>query len=64
MPPWRHAALRGAPHGGWHAEWTRRLARLYTRLARVSARGQVADYSPPGCAGAATGVLAPPLLAY
>jgi len=34
MPPWRHAALRGAPHGGWHADWTRRLDRLRTRLAR------------------------------
>ncbi|HXA30186.1 MAG TPA: ribonuclease H-like domain-containing protein [Candidatus Angelobacter sp.] len=33
MPAWRHAAIRGAPSGGWHADWTRRLHRLRTRHA-------------------------------
>jgi hypothetical protein len=38
MPAWRHAALRGAPSGGWHADWTRRLDRLRTRRQRHASR--------------------------
>jgi hypothetical protein len=38
MPAWRHAAMRGAPSGGWHADWRRRLDRLTARRARRSHR--------------------------
>jgi hypothetical protein len=34
MPAWRHAALRGAPSGGWHADWLRRRHRLHTMMDR------------------------------
>src|SRR5581483_6305130 len=38
MPAWRHAAMHGAPPGGWHADWSRRLARLQARRHRAAAR--------------------------
>lgn len=38
LPPWRHAALRGAPAGGWQADWERRVERLARRAARSSAQ--------------------------
>jgi uncharacterized protein YprB with RNaseH-like and TPR domain len=37
MPAWRQAALRGAPRGGWHADWERRADRLTVRIARAGA---------------------------
>lgn len=36
MPSWRHSALRGAPAGGWSADWERRVERLERRLSRQS----------------------------
>jgi uncharacterized protein len=38
LPPWRRAAIRGAPPGGWQADWSRRLARLEARRARQASR--------------------------
>lgn len=38
LPAWRHAAMRGAPAGGWHADWSRRLHRLRARRERELAR--------------------------
>lgn len=38
MPAWRHGALRGAPPGGWCADWERRVQRLRARVERVRAR--------------------------
>jgi hypothetical protein len=53
---WRLAAMRGAPSGGWVADWERRCRRLRSRL--------VAQSPPPGLA-VPSGVVAPaPLLAY
>lgn len=52
---WRLAAMRGAPSGGWAADWERRCRRLRGRL--------VAQSPPPGLA-VPSGVAAPaPLLA-
>jgi len=36
LPSWRHAALRGAPAGGWHSDWDRRVERLTRRTARAA----------------------------
>jgi len=38
MPSWRHAALRGAPAGGWRADWERRVERLGRRAAQLALR--------------------------
>lgn len=38
MPAWRLGALRGAPPGGWCADWERRVARLGQRLERIQRR--------------------------
>jgi hypothetical protein len=38
MPAWRHDALRGAPSGGWHSDWDRRLQRLLARRERTTRR--------------------------
>jgi uncharacterized protein YprB with RNaseH-like and TPR domain len=52
---WRLAAVRGAPPGGWVADWERRCRRL---------RGRLAAQSPPPGLAVPTGALAPaPLLA-
>jgi len=50
MPPWRHAAMRGAPAGGWQHDWSRRLARLQARRIRQS------RHAPPGVASLLTAV--------
>jgi uncharacterized protein YprB with RNaseH-like and TPR domain len=52
---WRLAALRGAPPGGWTAEWERRCRRLRRRLAAQS--------PPPGPLVVGLESLAPPLFA-
>jgi hypothetical protein len=46
MPGWRHAALRGAPHGGWHADWQRRLQRLEARRDRLTRRRRPRSEAP------------------
>jgi uncharacterized protein YprB with RNaseH-like and TPR domain len=38
LPSWRHAAMRGAPAGGWPHDWSRRLARLQSRRTRLAGR--------------------------
>ncbi len=55
LEDWRLAALRGAPAGGWVADWERRCRRL---------RGRHAGQSPPPGLAVAGGVTAPaPVLA-
>jgi uncharacterized protein YprB with RNaseH-like and TPR domain len=75
---WRLSRLRGAPRGGWHAEWLRRRSRLAARIARACARsasnddpvlGEVspaAPQSPPPTLllGADAGGAATEVLAY
>jgi hypothetical protein len=51
----RLAAMRGAPRGGWTADWERRCGRL---------RARVAAQSPPPAPALGGGVVAPaPLFA-
>jgi len=38
LPAWRHQALRGAPPGGWCADWERRVERLRARVERAQAQ--------------------------
>jgi uncharacterized protein len=65
---WRLARMRGAPRGGWAADWARRRRRLARRRelaerrARRAARGQTPPPPPAGAAGALAGA-APPLFA-
>jgi hypothetical protein len=38
LPPWRRAALRGAPPGGWESDWARRVERLSRRATQLALR--------------------------
>jgi uncharacterized protein YprB with RNaseH-like and TPR domain len=46
MPAWRHRALRGAPQGGWCADWERRADRLEQRVARSATTRRRAAVQP------------------